>query len=92
MFLCDFGVENQGVDISPRVKRTPSAETNKFVMSREKRFVKLKPRKQVKEKVSKTPVVILETPKSAKENISEVKGMTQEQSTKKLVQRRLTRS
>ena len=78
LFLCDFGVEKQGVDISPRVKGTPLAETNKYVMSREKRYVKLKPKKQVKEQVSKAPVVILETPKSTKEKISKVKGMTQE--------------
>ncbi len=61
-------------------------------MSRAKRYVKLKLRKQVKEKVSKAPVVILETPKSTKEKMHEVKGMTQEQSTSKPVQRRLTRS
>jgi len=61
-------------------------------MSRAKRFVKLKPRKEVKEQVSKTPVVILETPKSTKENIYEVKGMTHEYSANKPVQRRLTRS
>ena len=91
-FLCDFGEENQGVDISPRLKGTPSTETSKSVMSRAKRFVKLKPRKQVKEQVRKTPVFILETPKSTKVKISEVKAMTQEQSTNKPVQRRLTRS
>jgi len=45
LFLCDFGTEKQGVNISPRVKGTPSAETSKSVMSREKRYVKLKPRK-----------------------------------------------
>ena len=79
MFLCDFGAENQDSGISPKVKETPSAETSKSIMSRAKRFVKLKPRKQVKERVRKTPVVILETPKSTKEKIAEVKGMTQEQ-------------
>ena len=61
-------------------------------MSKAKRYVNLKPRKQVKEQASKAPIVILETPKSTKENIFEVKGMTQEQSTNKPVQRRLTRS
>jgi len=78
LFLCDFGVENQESGISPKVKETPSTETSKSIMSRAKRFVKLKPRKQVKEKVSKTPVVVLETAKSTKEKIIEVKGMTQE--------------
>lgn len=92
LFLCDFGAEKQGVDISPRVKGTPSVETSKSVMSRAKRYVKLKPRKQVKEQVSKAPVVILETPKSTKEKMHEVKGMTQEQSTSKPVQKILTRS
>ena len=61
-------------------------------MSRAKRFVKLKPKKQVKEKVSKTLLVILETPKSTKVKIYEVKEMTQEKSANKPVQRRLTRS
>ena len=92
MFLCDFWVENQDSGISPKVKGTPSTETSKSVMSRGKRFAKLKPRKQVKEQVRKTPIVILETPKSTKEKISDVKEMTQEQSTNKPVQRRLTRS
>ena len=81
MFVCDFGAKKQGVDTSPRVKGTPSIETSKSVMSREKRYIKLKPRKQVKEQVSKTLAVILETPKYTKEKISKVKGMTQEQST-----------
>jgi len=59
LFLCDFGAKKQGVDISPRVKGTPSVETSKYVMSRTKRYVKLKYRKQVKEQVIKTPVAIL---------------------------------
>jgi len=45
-------------------------------MSREKRYVKLKPKKQVKELITKTPIVILETPKTTKEKISKVKGKT----------------
>jgi len=45
LVVCDFGVEKQGEDTSPRVKGTPSAETRKSVMSREIRYVKLKPRK-----------------------------------------------
>ena len=53
VFLCGFGVENQDTSISPKIKETPSAKTIKSVMSRSKRFVKLKPRKQVKEKVRK---------------------------------------
>jgi len=46
----------------------------------------------VKEQASKTPAVILETPKSTKEKISEVKGKTQEKSTSKPVRKRLIRS
>lgn len=46
----------------------------------------------MKEQASKTPAVILETPKSTKEKISEVKGKTQEKSTSKPVRKRLIRS
>ena len=52
----------------------------------------MKPRKQLKEKVSKASVVILETPQPTQEKITEIKEMTQEQSAKKPVQRRLNRS
>jgi len=79
LFLCSLGVENQDTCISPKVKETPSAETSKLIMSMSKIFVKLKPRKQVKEKVSKTLVVILETSKPTKVKITKVKEMTQEQ-------------
>ena len=91
LFLCGFGGEKQDTDTSPKVKETPSVETSKSVMSRAKRFVKLKPKKQVKEQVRKTLVVIHETPKSTKEKIAEVKERTQEQSATKPVQRILTR-
>ncbi len=78
LLLCGFGGENQDTCTSPKVKETPTAKTNKYVMSRAKIFVKLKPIKQVRDQVSKTSMVILETPKSTKEKIVEVKERTQE--------------
>lgn len=87
-FVCDFGTKKQGANTSPRFKGSTSAETRKSATSREKRYIKLKPREQVKEKARETSVVktitvkilavILETPKSTKENISKVRGKTQE--------------
>ena len=71
-------MENQDTCINPKAKETSPVEISKPVMTRSKRFVKLKPRKQVKEQVSKELVVILETPQSTKEKIAEVKEMTQE--------------
>ena len=70
-------MESQDTGINPKAKETPLAEISKPVMTRSKRFVKMKPRKQVKEQVSK---------------IAEVKEMTQEQSANKPIQRRLNRS
>ena len=85
-------MENQDTGINPKAKVTLAAETSKPVMTRSKRFFKLKPRNQVKEKVSKESMVILETPQPTKENIAEIKEMTQEQSANKPVQRKLTKS
>lgn len=45
----------------------------------------------MKDQASKTPTIILETPKSTKEKIFELKGKRQGQSTRKLIQKRLTR-
>ena len=72
-FLCGFGMETQATGINPKAKEIPPAETSKPVMTRSKIFVKLKPRKQVKEQVSKASVVILETPQPTKQKIVEVK-------------------
>lgn len=46
----------------------------------------------VKTPAVKSQTVILETPKSTKENISEVRGKAQEKSTSKTLQKKLTRS
>ena len=66
LFLGGFGVEAQTTVSNPKAKETPPEESSKPVVARSKRFMKLKPRKQVKEKMGKTSVVIVETPKPAK--------------------------
>ena len=45
LFLCGFGVEAQTTGSNPKAKETPPAESSKPVVTRTKRFVKLKPRK-----------------------------------------------
>ena len=45
LFLCGFGVENQGEGISPKAKETPPEETSKPIVTKSKIFFKLKPRK-----------------------------------------------
>jgi len=82
-FVCDFVTEKQGEGASSVVKETSSTEVSKYAMTKAKRSAKLKPRKHVKEKASKTsvakcPIVILKTPNSAKGKISELKGETLE--------------
>ena len=92
LFLCGFGVEAYGTGVSPRAKEKSPSETTDPAETRSKRFVKLKPRKQVKEPNIKTLVIIQETPQLAQKRITKGKEAIQEQSTSRSAQKILTRS
>ena len=92
LFICGFGVETQETGTSPKAKETSTIEANSPAVTRSKRFVKLKPRKQVKDSMSKTSAIIREAPQPAQKKTTEVREITQEQSTSKSIQRRLTKS
>ena len=79
---------------NPKVKENSSApaESSQHVAIRTRRFVKLKPRKQVKDKVERTQVVIAETPPPAKQGLQEIKEATHKQAASKQVLQRITRS
>ena len=62
LFLCGFGVETYGIGVSPRAKEKSPSKIIDPAETRSKRFVKLKPRKQVKGPDIKTPVIFQETP------------------------------
>ena len=85
-------METKETGVSPKTKEKSPSETSDPVKTRSKRFVKLKPRKQVKEPEIKTSMIIQETPQLSQKRITKVKETVQEQSTSKSTQKILTRS
>ena len=63
LFLSGIGVEGTGA--SPQVKETSPSKTTEPAETKSRRFVKLKPRKQVKEPMINTSLNIQRTPQSA---------------------------
>jgi len=90
LFLSGIGVEGTGA--SPQVKETSSSKTTEPAETKSRRFVKLKPRKQVKEPMINTSLNIQRTHQSAQKKRTHVKETIQEQSTTKTTQKKLTRS
>ena len=90
LFLSGIGVEGTGA--SPQVKETSSSKTTEPAETKSRRFVKLKPRKQVKEPMINTSLNIQRTPQSAQKKRTHVKETILEQSTSKTTQKKLTRS
>ena len=71
-------METQEIGISPKAKEKSQLEISDLAETRLKRFVKLKPRKQVKKPEIKTSVIIQETPKLAQKRTTKVKETIQE--------------
>ena len=90
LFLSGIGVEGTGA--SPQVKETSPPNTTEPAKTKSRRFVKLKPRKQVKEPMINTSLNIQRTPQSTQKKRTQVKKTIQEQSTSKTTQKKLTRS
>ena len=76
LFLGGIGVE--GTDASPQVKETSPSKTNEPAETKSRRFVKLKPRKQVKEPMINTLLNIQRSHKSAQKKRTHVKETIQE--------------
>lgn len=81
IFLSGIGVEGTGA--IPQVKETSSSKTTEPVETKSRRFVKLQPRKQVKELMIKTSLKIQRTPQYAQKKRIDVKRTIQEQSISK---------
>ena len=62
LFLCGFGVETHGTGVSPKAKEKSPSQTSNPVETRSKIFVKIKPRKKVKEPMIQTSQKIQEPP------------------------------
>ena len=71
-------METHGTGVSPRAKEKSPSETSDPAETRSKIFVKLKPRKLVKEPEIKTSVIIQETPQPAQKRTTKVKETIQE--------------
>ena len=95
LFMNGFELETLTPTRNPKAKGTPSplvAESSQPVVTKSKRFVKLKPRKQVDKRTEKTQVLVAATPSPAKQRSKSVKEAKQKQVSSQQEIKRVTRS
>lgn len=76
LFISGFEMEALTPARNPKTKGNPSppvAESSQPVVTKAKRFVKLKPRKQVEYRTEKASVLVAKTPSPAKQKVEKVK-------------------
>ena len=76
LFMSALEMEALTLAKNPKIKGNPSplvVESSQPVVAKSKRFVKLKPRKQVEDRIEKASLLVVETPSLSKQKVERVK-------------------